>query len=148
MNNNIIQISEEGNAAEFSSGPKKFDVTLQSIREAESAMGPGRNVMILACHWRYFAAEDLEGLQKLASSINYRMVEIPCSGQVRSSWITTALELGAEAVLVMGGHPDTCQFAKCMKCGDMQNKDCSGGEQFDPARLSIDWSEGDRSLRW
>jgi coenzyme F420-reducing hydrogenase delta subunit len=148
MNNYIIQIKEDENDNELKAESRKVDITLQSIREAESAMGPGRNVVVLACHWRYFAAEDLEGLQKLGTCINYRVVEIPCSGQVQSSWITTALESGAEAVLVMGGHPATCNFAKCTKCGDQQNMEGLGGTQFDPARLSIDWSEGDRSLRF
>jgi F420-non-reducing hydrogenase iron-sulfur subunit len=148
MNNNIIQIKDEENDSQLNSGSSKVDTTLRSIREAESAMGPGRNVMVLACHWRYFAAEDLEGLQKLGSCINYRMVEIPCSGQVQSTWITTALESGAEAVLVMGGHPDTCHFAKCMKCGDLHDKESSQGAEFDPARISVDWSEGDRSSRF
>jgi F420-non-reducing hydrogenase iron-sulfur subunit len=147
MNNNIIRIKEEENTS-GNAESQKADVTLQSIREAESAMGPGRNIMVLACHWRYFAAEDLEGLQKLGNSINYRMVEIPCSGQVQSSWITTALDSGAEAVLVMGGHPATCHFAKCTKCDDLHYKEHSAVAQFDPARLSIDWSEGDRSMRF
>jgi F420-non-reducing hydrogenase iron-sulfur subunit len=152
MNNNIIQIMEDGNTEEQNAETRRIDATIQMIRDAESDMGPGRNIMVLACHWRYFAAEDLEGLQKLGSCINYRMVEIPCSGQVRSSWITTALESGADAVLVMGGHPDTCHFAKCMKCGEMLGEKLNdkGREapQFDPARLSIDWSEGDRSSRF
>lgn len=148
MNNDIIQIKEDEDCNELNSGSRIVDPTVRSIMEAESAMGPGRNVMVLACRWRYFAAEDLEGLQRLGSCINFRMVEIACSGQVQSSWIATALESGAEAVLVMGGHPSTCHFSKCVKCADLHHNESLAGQEFDPAQISIDWSEGDRSLRF
>lgn len=147
MNNNIIHVLNESNVDTLNAG-SQIDGMSQLIKEAELSMGPGLNVMVLACHWRYYAAEDLEGLKRLGSKINYRMVEIPCSGQVHSEWITTAIDSGADAVLVMGGHPSTCHFAKCKKCGNSMIKKDVAHAELHPARLSIDWSEGDRSVRF
>ncbi len=69
-------------------------------------------VIVLACRWRYFAAEDLEGLKKLALNMDYRIVRIPCSGQVQENWIETALDSGAGAVMVIGGHLATCAYTQ------------------------------------
>jgi coenzyme F420-reducing hydrogenase delta subunit len=148
MERNIIQIGEAGSSCQKNIEQWTIDGMPQLIRDAGASMGPGANVMVLACHWRYFAAEDLEGLKKMASNIDYRVVKMPCCGQVHGDWITTALDSGADAVLVLGGHPATCHYAKDPNAANGVPAIEDGSPGFDPARLQVDWSEGDRSKRF
>ncbi len=148
MNCNIIQMADAGSSCQKNIEQWMIDGMPQLIRDAGASMGSGANVMVLACRWRYFAAEDLMGLKKLASNTDYRVIRMPCSGQVQANWIAAALDSGADAVLVMGGHPATCHFAQDSIEGDKMPNDGPGPQKFDPARLLVDWSEGDRSERF
>lgn len=148
MNRNIIQMAEAGSSCQKNIEQRTIEGMPQLIREAGASMGPGANVVVLACHWRYFAAEDLMGLKKMASNIDYRVVRMPCSGQFQEKWITAALDSGADAVLVMGGHPATCHYVKYSNEAPQMPTLKNGPPGFDPARLLIDWSEGDRSERF
>jgi F420-non-reducing hydrogenase iron-sulfur subunit len=148
MKQNIIQLADAGSSCHKNIEQWTIDGMPQLIRDAGASMGPGANVMVLACRWRYFAAEDLMGLKKLASNFDYRVVKMPCSGQVQADWVSTALDSGADAVLIMGGHPATCHYAQDRIEGDQLLEATSGLQQFDPARLLVDWSEGDRSERF
>lgn len=148
MNRNIIQMADDGSSCHKNIEQWTIDGMPQLIREAGSSMGPEANVIVLACRWRYYAAEDLMGLKKLASTVNYRVVKMPCSGQVQADWIATALDSGADAVLVMGGHPSTCHYAQDRTKGDRTPDEKPRLQEYDPARLLVDWSEGDRSERF
>jgi coenzyme F420-reducing hydrogenase delta subunit len=148
MNRNIIQMAEAGSSCQKNIEQWSIDGMPKLIREAGASLGPGANVMVLACHWRYFAAEDLMGLKKLASNIDYRVVRMPCSGMFQEKWITIALDSGADAVLVMGGHPATCHYVEDLNEVGRRLDAKIGPPGFDPARLLVDWSEGDRSERF
>lgn len=108
MDRNIVQISEEaigqGNAEQWT-----IEGMPQTIRDAEESMGQGPHMIVLACRWRYFASKDLEGLKKLASNFDYRMVMMPCSGQVQANRIATALDSVDRVVEVVEGTRSSIQ---------------------------------------
>jgi heterodisulfide reductase subunit A2 len=110
--------------------------TIESDTEAE--------VIVLACRWRYFAGKDLEGLKNLASEVDYRVVRTPCSGQVDADWIAAALDSGAEAVMVMGGHKDDCAFAREPEAAEECLKARVDRQGLDPERVVVDWSDESR----
>lgn len=114
----------------------------QVIRTIES--DTDAEVIVLACRWRYFAGKDLEGLKRLASEVDYRVVRTPCSGQVEGGWIAAALESGAEAVMVMGGHRDDCAYAREPEAAGECLKDRAARQGLDPDRLVVDWSDEKR----
>ena len=117
-------------------GMPKVIRTIESDTDAE--------VIVLACRWRYFAGQDLEELKRLASEVDYRVVKTPCSGQVEGDWIAAALESGAEAVMVMGGHKDDCAFAQEPEAAEKCLKDRAAQRGLDPERLVVDWSDESR----
>jgi F420-non-reducing hydrogenase iron-sulfur subunit len=148
MDHTIIQNTDGRSSCHKNIKQWTIDGMPKLIRDAGASMGPGPNVMVLACRWRYFAAEDLEGLKKLASNLDYRIVRIPCSGQVQADWIATALDSGAGTVLIMGGHPATCSYTSDARCGDQMHSTVLGSSGIDPARLLMDWSVGGGSERF
>ncbi len=111
----------------------------QVIRTVES--NTDAEVIVLACRWRYFAGKDLEELKRLASEVDYRVVRTPCSGQVDGDWIAAALDSGAEAVMVMGGHDDDCAFARDPSAAENCLKTKAAQQGLDPERLVVDWSD-------
>jgi F420-non-reducing hydrogenase iron-sulfur subunit len=118
---------------------------LGQIKETAASMSGDQRVLVLACHWRFFAGQDLDALKRMASQVEYRVVRTPCAGLVSADWVVTALETGADAVVVLGGHPHNCPFAR----EDMQEEDrlrsLIGRMGFDPDRFVIDWTEEDES---
>jgi heterodisulfide reductase subunit A len=110
----------------------------QMIRSAEATMDEGPKVIVLACRWRYFAGSDIEGLKRLASEVDYRVVRTPCSGQVNADWIATALGSGAEAVMVLGGHAG-CELTDDRSAAEDLLKDRVAQGGADPERLVVDW---------
>ena len=143
MNQNIIQIAQGRESCKKKTEQWMIDGVPQLIRDAGANMGSIPHVIVLACRWRYFAAEDLEGLKKLALNMDYRIVRIPCSGQVQENWIETALDSGAGAVMVIGGHLATCAYTQDANGREKEPNTEMGSSGIDSSRLVVDWSEGD-----
>ena len=108
------------------------------IRETEENEGGEPNVIVLACRWRYFAGSDLGELKRLASEVDYRVVRVPCSRKVSGEWVAAALDSGADAVMVLGGHTtcplsgDRTKAEETLKCRVAQ-------DGLDPERMIVDW---------
>jgi coenzyme F420-reducing hydrogenase delta subunit len=111
----------------------------QMIRSAEATMDEGPKVIVLACRWRYFAGSDIEGLKRLASEVDYRVVRTPCSGQVNADWIATALGSGADAVMVLGGHAG-CAFTGDRSAAEVRLKEQVAEGGCDTERMVVDWN--------
>jgi F420-non-reducing hydrogenase iron-sulfur subunit len=148
MCNNFIKIDEVGRSCHSNTEQWTIDGMPQMIRDAGASMGPGPNVIALACRWRYFAAGDLDGLKRLASNVDYRLVLTPCCGQMDANWVATALNSGAEAVLVMGGHPANCSFSDDPAQGETNLRSLIKKLGVDPERLVVDWSVGENTTKF
>lgn len=148
MNQNIIQIAEAGNACRKNVEQWTINGAPQLIRDAGVSMGAGPNGIILACRWRYFAAEDIDGLKELASNTDCRIIRMPRSGQVQANWMAAAIDSGASALLIMGGHPATCHYSQGPDEGDPMPNGTIEPRALGPVPLPVDRSEGDRSERF
>lgn len=109
------------------------------IRQRASELEGRRRVIVLACRNRYFVGKDLKGLKSLAEKVELRLVRVPCSGLVSADWVIIALDSGADAVLVLGGHPTDCPFQLESEIGEGKVRERIGRQGFDPERLMTDW---------
>jgi F420-non-reducing hydrogenase iron-sulfur subunit len=62
------------------------------------------------CNWCSYAGADLAGVSRLAYPPNVRVIRVPCSGRVNPLFILSALQRGADGVLVSGCHPGDCHY--------------------------------------
>jgi len=64
--------------------------------------------LVIACKWCLHAAADLAYAANPPEGI--QVVNVPCSGRVTPVFISTALQSGAEAVLVVGCKENECHY--------------------------------------
>lgn len=73
-----------------------------------TASGTARGVLVIACNWCLHATTDWEVAQHPPEGV--QVVTVPCSGRVTPMFLTTALQRGYEAVLVVGCKADQCHY--------------------------------------
>jgi F420-non-reducing hydrogenase iron-sulfur subunit len=62
------------------------------------------------CNWCSYRAADLAGTARITHSPNVRIIRVMCSGRVDPTFVTKALSLGADGVLIAGCHPGECHY--------------------------------------
>jgi F420-non-reducing hydrogenase iron-sulfur subunit len=62
------------------------------------------------CKWCSYAGADLAGTSRKKYPANMRIMKIPCSGRIDPLFITKALLMGFDGVLVSGCHPGDCHY--------------------------------------
>ena len=62
------------------------------------------------CNWCSYAGADLAGVSRLNYPPHVRVIRVPCSGRVSPLYILSALQRGADGVLVSGCHPGDCHY--------------------------------------
>ncbi len=62
------------------------------------------------CNWCSYRAADLAGTARITHAPNVRIVRVMCSGRVDPTFVTKALSLGADGVLIAGCHPGECHY--------------------------------------
>jgi F420-non-reducing hydrogenase iron-sulfur subunit len=73
---------------------------------------------------------------------NIRIIRLMCTGRLEPSFVTRALELGADGVLVSGCHPGDCHYVSGNERAQKQVEklkkllDTMG---LDPMRLRLEW---------
>ena len=67
-------------------------------------------VVAFCCQWCSYAGADLAGTSRMQYPPNIRIIRLMCSGRVEPSFVTQALELGADGVLVSGCHLGDCHY--------------------------------------
>jgi coenzyme F420-reducing hydrogenase delta subunit len=60
------------------------------------------NILAFACHYCAFAAADLAGVMRLSYPPNVKIIRIPCTGRLDTSYILRAFEKGIDGVFVAG----------------------------------------------
>ena len=62
------------------------------------------------CNWCSYRAADLAGTARITHAPNVRIIRVMCSGRVDPTFVTKALSLGADGVLIAGCHPGECHY--------------------------------------
>lgn len=80
---------------------------------ADKKVSTGDNdpkVVVFLCNWAYYTDKDMggEGVFDLAPGV--KVVRMMCSGQLSPVYVLKALQQGADAVLVVGCHPEKCRY--------------------------------------
>jgi len=82
-------------------------IELGSCNEAEPAKAA--KITVFACeNSAILAAEAAE--KKGLDKIEVELISVPCAGKVDPKDILSTLEKGAEKVIVLGCHPESCQY--------------------------------------
>ena len=69
-------------------------------------------ILSFCCNWCSYAGADLAGVSRLQMPAHFRTVRVMCSSRVNPVYVATALERGADGVIVTGCHPGDCHYAR------------------------------------
>jgi len=73
-------------------------------------IGDKPQITVFACENSAYAAATAAGVGGFEYAANIRLIRVPCSGKVDERDVLRALECGAEKVLILGCHPENCQY--------------------------------------
>ena len=68
------------------------------------------NILAFCCNYCAYAAADIAGVSRMQYASNIRIIRVPCSGRISPLHIISALNQGADGVLVSGCHPGDCHY--------------------------------------
>jgi len=85
-------------------------ITLPGFTDEElaAAVGDKPRVTVFACENSAVPAADAAAGAEYGAEV--RLVQVPCAGKVDPRAVLQALEKGADRVLVLGCHPESCQY--------------------------------------
>ncbi|MGP8320765.1 MAG: CoB-CoM heterodisulfide reductase HdrA2 [Methanosarcinaceae archaeon] len=107
-------------------------------------------IIAFLCNWCSYACADLAGTSRIQYPTNIRIIRTMCSGRVDPSFVLSALEAGADGVLVAG-----CRLGECHYLHGNYNARHRMNALFgvledigiSPERLKVEWisaAEGER----
>ncbi|MDD3579502.1 MAG: hydrogenase iron-sulfur subunit [Desulfobacca sp.] len=67
-------------------------------------------ILAFCCHFCAYAAADLAGSMRLSYPANVLIIQIPCSGRIKTIHLLRAFQYGADGVLVAGCREGECHF--------------------------------------
>jgi F420-non-reducing hydrogenase iron-sulfur subunit len=67
-------------------------------------------ILTFACNWCSYAGADLAGISRKQYPTNIRIIRVMCSGRVEPLFVLSALENGADGVLITGCHIGDCHY--------------------------------------
>ena len=67
-------------------------------------------IVAFLCNWCSYAGADMAGISRIQYKPNIRVVRVMCSGRVNPVFIFEAFLCGFDGVLVLGCHPESCQY--------------------------------------
>jgi len=119
---------------------------------SEQATGNGWQPRIVAflCNWCSYAGADLAGVSRMQYPPSIRVIRVPCSGRINPLFIVSALQSGADGVLVSGCHPGDCHYLSGNLVARRKFaliKDLLAHVGIEPERVQFSWvsaSEGAR----
>ena len=68
------------------------------------------NIVAFVCNWCTYIAADTAGVSRAKYAPNVKLIRTMCSGRVDPQFVLTALQKGADGVLVCGCHPGDCHY--------------------------------------
>jgi heterodisulfide reductase subunit A2 len=75
-----------------------------------AALGARPSVTVLACENSALPAADAAAARASVGGAKVQLVRVPCAGKVDPRTVLQALERGAEKVLILGCHPESCRY--------------------------------------
>jgi coenzyme F420-reducing hydrogenase delta subunit len=67
-------------------------------------------IVAFCCNWCSYAGADLAGTSRIQYPPNARIIRVNCTGRIDTEFILSALDQGADGVLVSGCHPGDCHY--------------------------------------
>ncbi len=67
-------------------------------------------ILAFLCNWCSYAGADLAGVSRIQYPPNIRVIRVPCSGRINSTFVLKCLQNGFDGVLVSGCHPGDCHY--------------------------------------
>lgn len=67
-------------------------------------------IIAFCCNWCSYAAADLAGIARMRYPESVRIIRMMCSGMVHPEMVVEALNMGADAVMVMGCRLGECHY--------------------------------------
>ena len=107
-------------------------------------------IVAFLCNWCSYAGADLAGVSRMQYPPSIRVVRVPCSGRINPLFIVSALQSGADGVLVSGCHPGDCHYLSGNLVARRKFaliKSLLAHVGIEPARVQFSWvsaSEGRR----
>jgi coenzyme F420-reducing hydrogenase delta subunit len=107
-------------------------------------------IVAFLCNWCSYAGADLAGVSRMQYPPSIRVVRVPCSGRINPLFIVSALQSGADGVLVSGCHPGDCHYLSGNLVARRKfalMKSLLAHVGIEPARVQFSWvsaSEGGR----
>lgn len=107
-------------------------------------------IVAFLCNWCSYAGADLAGTSRISYPPNVRPIRVMCSGRVDPAFVISALETGADGVLVTGCHPGDCHYVSGNLKAESRMKttrELLALLGLGPERLRLEWvstSEGAR----
>jgi F420-non-reducing hydrogenase iron-sulfur subunit len=80
------------------------------VSEAVIAQPWQPRIVAFLCTWCSYAGADLAGVSRMQYPPSIRVIRVPCSGRINPLFIVSALQSGADGVLVSGCHPGDCHY--------------------------------------
>ena len=78
--------------------------------QISAEVGDRARITVFACENSAWPAATAAGINGAQYSENIRLIRVPCAGKVDVRQVLEALENGAEKVLILGCHPESCQY--------------------------------------
>jgi len=73
-------------------------------------IGDRPQIAVFACENSAYPAATAVGVAGTEYKASVRLIRVPCAGKVGPKDVLTALERGAEKVMILGCHPESCQY--------------------------------------
>ena len=80
------------------------------VRDVNAATAWQPRIVTFLCNWCSYAGADLAGVSRMQYPPSIRVIRVPCSGRINPLFIVSALQSGADGVLVSGCHPGDCHY--------------------------------------
>lgn len=80
------------------------------MSDAGTAAAWQPKIVAFLCTWCSYAGADLAGVSRMQYPPSIRVIRVPCSGRINPLFILSALQSGADGVLVSGCHPGDCHY--------------------------------------
>jgi F420-non-reducing hydrogenase iron-sulfur subunit len=67
-------------------------------------------IIAFCCNWCSYAAADLAGMARMSYPESVRIIRVMCSGMVHPEFVIEALNMGADAVMILGCRLNECHY--------------------------------------
>ena len=68
------------------------------------------NIVAFFCKWCTYGGADLAGVSRMQYPPNFKVIMIPCTGNLSPKFILHAFRQGADGIWISGCHPGDCHY--------------------------------------